>query len=309
MGKNSKIGWTNHTYNPWFGCTKIDPLCANCYAETFTKRIGNDVWGDDKPRRFFGDKHWAEPLKWDKEAAALGERHRVFCASMADVFEDRKDLDAVRVRLYHLIEDTPHLDWLLLTKRPEKIEELMYGSRGGYVLGGGDYFPNVWLGTSVGVQKSMQKVRDLLKIPAVIHFVSAEPLLEAVDFEEEWGPYQDGNTTPLRKTLLDGISWLIVGGESGNTQAVRPMNPAWARSIRDQCQRHGVKFFFKQNGEYADLKSAGLDPDHWYSKEEHRRHTFSDGTVVHRVGTGNSGALLDGREWSEVPVPKVVVAT
>lgn len=119
MAKNSRIEWTTHTFNPWWGCVKVSPACKHCYAESWAKRVGSNVWGIKAERRFFGDKHWSEPVKWNAAAAASGMRARVFCASMADVFEDRRDLDVHRIRLWKLIEATPRLDWLLLTKRPE----------------------------------------------------------------------------------------------------------------------------------------------------------------------------------------------
>jgi len=118
MGKDSKIEWTHHTFNPWWGCVKVSPGCEHCYAEAFAKRVGKKVWGAQSDRRFFGDPHWREPLKWHDEAVITGERRRVFCASMADVFEDRDELIPHRIRLFQLIANTPKLDWLLLTKRP-----------------------------------------------------------------------------------------------------------------------------------------------------------------------------------------------
>ena len=128
MGKLSKIQWCHHTFNPWWGCVNISPACDHCYAEAWAKRCGKQVWGKEAPRRFFGDRHWNEPLKWDRAAEKAGERHRVFCASMADVFEDRRDLDEPRARLYGLIEQTPNLDWMLLTKRPQVVGKLVpYG--------------------------------------------------------------------------------------------------------------------------------------------------------------------------------------
>src|SRR5262249_26019968 len=132
MGKQTAIDWCNHTFNPWWGCDEarvpdgsMSPECVYCYARTFAKRVGHDIWGADAPRRSFGDKLWVEPEKWNGDAALSGERRRVFCASMADVFEDRPDLDPHRARLWALIERTPHLDWLLLTKRPENAPRMV----------------------------------------------------------------------------------------------------------------------------------------------------------------------------------------
>lgn len=123
MAKDSGIEWTHHTFNPWWGCVRLSPACAHCYAETWARRVGMDLWGGDAPRRFFSENHWREPLRWNSEAQRLGVRARVFCASMADVFEPRTDLDPWRERLWGLIEKTSHLDWLLLTKQPGHIKQ------------------------------------------------------------------------------------------------------------------------------------------------------------------------------------------
>ena len=150
--KDSKIEWCHHTFNPWWGCVKISPGCAHCYADSFATRTGHDVGGPDAPRRFFGDKHWQEPLKWNEEAKAAGEPQRVFCASMADVFEDRPDLDDARFRLMELIDVTPWLRWLLLTKRPQNITPLMKRITNGNfpeAFNFRDHMPNVWIGTTV----------------------------------------------------------------------------------------------------------------------------------------------------------------
>src|SRR5688572_13560706 len=121
MGKNSPIEWTHHTFNPWWGCTKVSPACDHCYAEAWARRVGAKVWGSRAGRRFFSDNHWREPIRWNTAAAEMKARQRVFCASMADVFEPRPDLDGSRARLWELIRQTPWLDWLLLTKRPEHV--------------------------------------------------------------------------------------------------------------------------------------------------------------------------------------------
>lgn len=165
--ENSKIEWTTHTFNPWWGCVKVSAGCEHCYAETFSKRTGHSIWGPAKTtsRRLFTDKHWAEPLKWNETAQQAGERHRVFCASMADVFEDHPQVIDARQRLFELIDRTPYLDWLLLTKRPENIRRL-------WPFGWYDdqyTWPNIWLGTSVENQIAADtRIPHLLGIPATV---------------------------------------------------------------------------------------------------------------------------------------------
>lgn len=235
MSENSKIEWTDHTFNPWWGCEKVSQACKHCYAEAWAKRWGADVWGPGSARRFFSDAHWLHPVKWDRKAALADGRSRVFCASMADVFEDRRDLDVWRARLWSLVADTPCLDWLLLTKRPEHV--------GGMVPWGMDWPANVWLGATAEDQHCAdERIPYLMEQPAAIRFVSCEPLLGAIDL---------GAWT--------GLDWVIAGGESGPKS--RPMNPVWARSLRDQCVEHGISFFFKQWGK----KAAGrcLEGRHW----------------------------------------------
>src|SRR5687767_4291955 len=114
MGQNTRIEWTHHTFNPWWGCVRVSPACKNCYADSWANRLGLELWGAKAPRRFFSDSHWAEPIRWNREAQRLGVRRRVFCASMGDVFEDRRDLDSARAKLWKLIDETSSLDWLLL---------------------------------------------------------------------------------------------------------------------------------------------------------------------------------------------------
>lgn len=179
MGESSGISWTDHTFNPWWGCVKVSPGCKHCYAEAFSKRVGEAVWGERAPRRFFGDKHWAAPLKWNAKAVKEGVRRRVFCGSMCDWAEDRGDLIYEREKLWELIRATPGLDWLLLTKRPENIAGMLPKDwrAGGY--------SNVWLGTTVENQEAAEKrLSVLLEVPAVVHFASMEPLLGAVVLNE-----------------------------------------------------------------------------------------------------------------------------
>jgi protein gp37 len=236
MGKTTEISWTDHTFNPWWGCTKVSPACDHCYAESFSKRTGNAVWGKDAPRRFFSDAHWAEPLKWNRDAEIAGVRRRVFCGSMCDVMEDREDLTGHRDRLYHLIAVTPHLDWLLLTKRPQNFSRFLP------FIWLHSPMPNVWGMTTVESPEYLWRAEALLKTPFRKRGLSMEPLLALVDIS--------------RQLSTLGIDWVIVGGESGH--GARPMHPNWARSLRDQCVEVGVAFHFKQFGEHnSDLIRVG----------------------------------------------------
>lgn len=241
MAKDSSIEWTHHTFNPWWGCVKVSPGCQHCYAETFSKRVGQEIWGKDGPRRFFGAVQWKAPIKWNAEATADGERRRVFCASMSDVFEERADLDPWRTKLWELIIETPMLDWLLLTKRPENIGEMVPWTT--------DWPENVWLGTTVETQKYVdERLPHLLKHKSKVRFLSCEPMLGEVDLKH-W-------IKPNRSKGLHGIDWIIAGGESG--ALARAMNPDWARKLRDQALSEGIPFHFKQWGQWAP--SDHLDP-------------------------------------------------
>lgn len=289
MSMNSNIEWTHHTFNPWWGCVKVSPGCAHCYAETFSKRYGHNVWGVDAERRFFGDKHWNEPVKWNREAEKAGERRRVFCASMADVFEDRDDLVAPRIRLMSLIDDTPWLDWLLLTKRPENVKPFLND-----ILDDFAFPSNVWLGTTVENQEQAEKrIPELLKVPAAVRFLSCEPLLGPVDLRQvkridrDGWHYFDDVLTGFNATRQGGyygnrVDWVIAGGESG--PGARPMQLDWVRSLRDQCQDAGTAFHFKQWGEWAPVELLDVD-----------------GKGFVRVGKKAAGRELDGRLWDEFP--------
>ena len=178
MGKITGISWCDATFNPWWGCTKVSPACDSCYAETWAHRTGHKVWGKDAPRRFFGDRHWQEPIFWDAHAKKDGKRRKVFCASMADVFEKRDDLNESRERLWDLIEETPNLDWLLLTKRPQEI---------GYMIPAvwlGRPRPNAWFGvTAENEQEARRRLEWLRLIPNVMPWVSYEPALGPVNWK------------------------------------------------------------------------------------------------------------------------------
>lgn len=250
MAENSKIQWTDHTFNPWRGCTKVSPGCTNCYADTMSKRNPGTlgVWGKYGTRVVASESMWKQPLKWNREAEASGIRRKVFCASLADVFEGIEtmpdsaiqDVFRARVRLFQLIQDTPALDWLLLTKRPENIDPILDGM--GIYGTISKIMPNVWIGTTVENQEMADKrIPELLKIPAKVRFLSVEPMLEEICLARWMNRFSDG------KKVFPNVAepdWVIVGGESGGNK--RPFDPDWARTIRDQCTSAGTAFFMKQ---------------------------------------------------------------
>lgn len=259
--ENSKIEWTDHTFNPVIGCTKVSDGCTHCYAESMENRWGRG-WGPTAPRRRTSTAYWKKPIAWNKDAAETGVRQRVFCASMSDVGEDVSDWIVPRRDLSIIIEQTPHLDWLLLTKRPENLNRLFARWNG---VGG--WPPNVWAGTSVENQgRADLRIPELLKVPAAVRFLSVEPMIEGITFRPTAHTVNDmlrlaGSGDAARPMMLHGIHWVIVGGESG--QGARPMDPAWARYIRDQAKEAGVAFFMKQMGGSFDKKGQleDLPPD------------------------------------------------
>lgn len=326
MGESTKIEWTDHTFNPWWGCSKVSDACKHCYAESFAKRTGHEIWGDASPRRFFSDAHWEEPRKWDRDAARDGVRRKVFCASMADVFEERPDLVEPRARLIRLIEDCDHLDWLLLTKRPELAVRL--ASSAGWSLG--DWPEQAWIGTTVESPKEARRAYVLKDVPTKYRFLSCEPLLSGL---VAMGPFGSLGLPPH-------IDWIIGGGESG--PGARPMHPSWVRELRDAVVKDRRAFFFKQWGDwepmmYADAWADGLlemGPSEWKSMlsgtvvlgydgtlttperpyerwlqdlqkkmaDEHEELSEEQWSVaMHRVGKMVAGRVLDGRTWGEYP--------
>ena len=278
MADRSQIDWTDATFNPWLGCTKVSPACDHCYAEAWAKRSGLVQWGNN-PRRATSDAYWKQPHRWNREARAAGVRRRVFCASLADVFDNQVD-PAWRRELWDLIHQCDALDWLLLTKRPQNIAAMLPGG-GDDPLNGIDRYatpwpwPHVWLGTTVENQEEAdRRIPHLLAVPARLRFLSCEPLLGPVDLREYiCHPASDWMISPEL-----ALYWVIAGGESG--PGARPMRPDWARSLRDQCQAAGVPFFFKQWGEWI---------------------VGDDISIEIRVGKKAAGRELDGREHNEFP--------
>lgn len=298
--QNSSIEWTDHTFNPWWGCQRVSPGCEHCYAETLAHRYNFKVWGPAKTteRREMSANYWKQPIKWDKLAQVSG-RKRVFCASMADVFEDHPQIGDARVRLFNLIDQTPNLDWLLLTKRPQNIMPMMAD----WV---NDFPQNIWIGTSCeDQQRADERIPHLLKVPAKVRFLSCEPLLGVLDLVsavstdvvdvtnmtlEQFRAARSGQRARQR------IDWVICGGESG--AGARPMHPDWARALRDQCVAAGVAYHFKQFGEYLPKGqgTVSLTEQQLFYREE-----FINGQGYYRVGKHDAGRLLDGREWNELP--------
>lgn len=333
MAETTKIEWCDATFNPWIGCTKVSPGCDHCYAErSAPSRVQGINWGPGALRRRTSAANWRKPLSWNgspffqcldcgwrghdagkingglpvcpvPKCASLRltpARARVFCASLADVFDNAVD-PAWRRDLFDLIELTPNLDWLLLTKRIGNVARMLpthdWAAR-----------PNVWLGATVCNQEEANRdIPKLLAVPARRRFLSMEPLL---------GPVDLGRASRLAAFHANEVlDWVICGGESGI--GARPMHPDWVRSLRDQCVAAGVPFLFKQWGDWAPgsgdfgagkFKTAAIAWDGRVARGGFRvteyppGSTSADGwSMVHRPGKGAAGRMLDGRVWNEVP--------
>jgi protein gp37 len=251
MAARTAIAWCDATFNPWLGCQRVSAACDHCYAAALAKRTGRrdragrDLWDVHAERVRTSPAYWREPHRWNAAAMAAGRRRRVFCASMADVFDNRAPA-AWRADLWALIRATPALDWLLLTKRPSLVAEMLPADWGAG-------WPNVWLGTTTENQaEAARRIPHLVAIPAPIRFLSVEPMLEPVDL----APW------------LEQLHWIIAGGESGIGNRARPMHPEWVRRLRDQAQAKGLAVFVKQVGSNRALWPGvrhlkGEDPAEW----------------------------------------------
>jgi len=237
------ISWTNKTYNPWIGCTKVSPGCAHCYAEKISKRLGKktdpkrNIWGKNAARlpkkETSKDPSKWQPYAWNRKAKKDGKRMKVFCLSMGDFFEDRKTPNNLRPKMWRVIRDTSYLDWQLLTKRPENISVMLPDDWG-------DGYANVWLGCSIENNDFVGRAEELIKYPAVVHFISYEPALG-----------------PLDHLDLTDIEWLIYGGESGRD--FRKDDKRWAPDMWKRCRKAGVAFFYKQDAAFRNgtIKRSG----------------------------------------------------
>lgn len=260
MGKTTGIGWTDHTFNIVWGCTKVSTECEHCWAEEWAARQGYG-WGPGAPRRVFGENHWQQPLAWNRAAEKGGVRRRVFCSSMADVFEDHPVVAREREKLWPLIKATPWLDWLLLTKRPENADAMM--PRDGWATPEQPWrtWPrNAWLGFTGGTQKTFderwtetENVGRSRHIP--ILFCSMEPMLEWISIE--LALYAGGGDDEPESRILD---WLIVGGESG--REARPFDLNWLGDIIRQVDDLNFPIFVKQLGARPTLLGRSLELEH-----------------------------------------------
>jgi protein gp37 len=280
MGERTSITWTDATFNPWWGCTHISPACDHCYAETFAIFKGyKDLWSPySHARRFFGEAHWDEPISWNRKAAKDGKIFRVFCGSMCDLFEVPENdfelaciMNGERDRLWNLILKTPKLEWILLTKRPENIQGLIY-----YEWNNPATLPkNVRVMATVENQEMADKrIPILLKNWSGKNGISVEPMLGPVNLNSR------------------RIDWVICGGESGKN--ARPLQPDWIRSLRDQCAESGTPFHFKQWGEWYPYHPEAINL-------QNRDEKYIEGIHYYHLGKKLSGCYLDGVEYKEFP--------
>lgn len=226
MAENSLIGWTDHTWNPWIGCRHVSKACRFCYIGPIIRRMGKEPFDGA-----FLTKTWPDPYRFNRQAQALGRRYRVFTCSMSDFFIE--DADEWRPEAWETIKECKSLDFQVLTKRPENIHDRLPSDWG-------DGYPNVWLGVTVEAEAYLERVESLAKIPAVVHWVSAEPLYEAINFR----PY-------LRRGWID---WIITGCENAHRDKRAAMDMDWVRDIHRQCEEYGAAHFLKQyyGGRYGN---------------------------------------------------------
>lgn len=259
MGENSKIEWTDHTFNPWVGCQKVSAGCRFCYAErdmTRKPRWAN-CWGppETTERLRTSDAYWRKPSAWQKKAETEGKPALVFCASLADVFEDHPQVAIWRIELFEdLVLNTPWLKWLVLTKRPRRAAKF-FENRPELLSG------NVWLGTSAeDQQRADERIPYLLQTPAAVRFVSVEPMLGPMDLTAHfvYEKYLGGPEGKETSSYMADLDWVIVGCESGPSR--RLMDPEWALDVVRQCREVGVACFVKQ----LDLDGrVSKNPDEW----------------------------------------------
>lgn len=305
MGEATGVEWADHTFNPWWGCSRVSPACRFCYADRDASRWTPGLWRRHGPRRLMSESTWREPYRWNRAAEKADTRARVFCASMADVFEDHPGVVGARERLWRVVEDTPWLTWMLLTKRPQNVAGMVPWPAGGWP-------GNVWLGVSAETQRfAVERIPPLVATrgPAK-RFLSCEPLLGSLTLRP-W----------LSTPLTPGVDWVITGGESGHQRGVRMTHPGWFTAVRDQVVAGEVPLFHKQNGEWVPvlgdwvpqpgdvwLSTTGSrtpwDPDDqvvWWPRGPWRLASQPGTVLMRRVGKKAAGRRLDGRVWEQFP--------
>ena len=334
MSQNSKIEWTDATWNPIRGCSRVSEGCRNCYAEKIAARFSKPdqpFHGLAEMKR--GEARWTgvmqlvagkldEPLHWKKP-------RRVFVNSMSDLFHEKVNFEWIK-KVWNVISECPQHTFQILTKRPQRMLDFAQWMAGADDISIAAWPRNTWLGVSVEDQSTAdERIPLLLKTPASVRFISAEPLLSEIKLRWEWvsagKPLGGGPQVNLREpwaepTPLPKLDWVICGGESG--PGARPMHPDWARTIRDQCNAAAVPFFFKQWGEWREelpnIPTVTFDADKFVMAEKSSRCYVSvNGHVIKRekamksntpyrsmdrVGKKEAGRTLDGREWNEYPI-------
>lgn len=274
MADKTAISWTDHTFNLWWGCehataddptdpalvdmTAISEECAHCYAESFDHRLGGEHWGHGAEPKWASESYWGKLAKWNARGQREQRRRRVFVSSMSDWAQRHADpainarMDVQRARLWSEIQRCPWLDFLLLTKRAERLAELLPwhyrpGNDGGRWMDHeqltevAEPWPNVWVGVTCGTPRSLWRIAKLRDVRAAVRFVSCEPLLEQIAGVE----WDDALRYGYYANPFDSrVHWLIVGDESGSGR--RPTAHAWVATARDAAERHGVAFHLKQ---------------------------------------------------------------
>lgn len=317
----TKIQWTDAVWNPVVGCSKVSAGCTHCYAEVMANRLSANpatakrYAGTIRKGKWTGQVNTVEqvlddPRHWTKP-------RRVFVNSMSDLFHESVPFGFI-LCVYDIMMVCPQHTFQVLTKRPKRALEFYRYWEDLPIHAHGQYPPkNIWLGVSVENQQAAdERIPILLEIDAAVRFLSCEPLLGQVDLVKLGTHWLGPASASLG--MNDGVDWVIIGGESG--PRARPMHPAWARSLRDQCQEAGVPFFFKQWGEWLpDSQIIKYDPRHWTRFAKAKFGTLDvDGTwspgvypakfpveqqeCMYRLGKKNSGDLLDGKMWHEFPV-------
>jgi len=343
MATKTNIEWCNRTasdgtlipgatVNVWWGCEKVSPACAHCYAERMARRFGKPCFGRDARRWIRWEAALRELRSLERRAVKSGHRPIVFVNSMSDVFEDREELRQARCEAVAAFSRLEHLHIMLLTKRPENIERLWdqaatdWGTPGALALGK-DAFPNVWMGVTVEGPDQQDRIGRLAQIDVAGRFVSSEPMLANLSLRRWMKPSSpdfctheachDWGNWPCDHPDCEcrAIHWWICGGESGHY--ARPTHPDWVRSLRYQCVAAGVPFFFKQWGEWEPVAPVYDLSNHYNERvasvtgqsitldldgiQWPRDQPPIGAWIMERVGKRKSGALLDGRTWNEFP--------